>query len=61
MSVDCESCGVVIPSTRATARVKLRGRTGYFCCEACRRTFHEHPDLFPDARLVETVTSTTAS
>lgn len=52
MQVDCQICGAALKASRATAQVELRGTTCYFCCEACWRTFHEHPDLFPEARSV---------
>jgi len=46
MQVPCEICGTSIHHRHVAARVDARGKTCYFCCEACRRTFREHPDLF---------------
>ena len=50
MLVHCEICGVALSAKRAAACLQIDGRPVYFCCDACRRTFHEHPDLFPLAR-----------
>jgi YHS domain-containing protein len=52
MPVNCEICGTALRASQAAARIDVDGRAGYFCCEACRRTFHEHPDLYPEALLV---------
>lgn len=49
MQVQCEICAETIHARRTAARIDVDGTTRYFCCEACRRTFFEHPDLFPDA------------
>jgi YHS domain-containing protein len=49
MQVHCEICATSLPRRHAAARVELAGRVCYFCCEACRRTFREHPDLFGHA------------
>ena len=49
MTVSCRICRTRFPTHDAADRIRLGERTCYFCCEACRRSFHEHPDLFPEA------------
>lgn len=53
MPIHCEICRSSVHSNDAAGQVHLEGTTRYFCCEACRRTFREHPDLFPLHSLEE--------
>lgn len=53
MSVRCETCWTRFPVRDAAGHARAGGRTCYFCCEACRRSFREHPDLFPDQDLAD--------
>jgi YHS domain-containing protein len=52
MRVICAICETAVQAGRVAERIELAGRSRFFCCEACRRTFHEHPDLYPEALLV---------
>jgi YHS domain-containing protein len=61
MRINCEICGSSIHAAHATGRVHLPERTCYFCCEACRRTFHEHPDLYPDGCRLHLTAAVAAS
>lgn len=54
MPVHCEICRSRLHSDDAAGRVNVDGTTLYFCCEACRRTFREHPDLFLGSSLDRT-------
>lgn len=46
MPVHCEICRSRLHAENAAGHAHVGGTTVYFCCEACRRTFREHPDLF---------------
>lgn len=48
MHVICEICGTNVYAGGVAARMDVDGRAAYFCCEACRRAFLEHPDLYPE-------------
>jgi YHS domain-containing protein len=59
--IQCEICGSGVIASHARAHVEVPGRTCYFCCDACRRTFHEHPDLYPEAVFLRTTPDALAS
>ena len=38
-------CGAFVPRSQAV-RLKTKGEAQYFCSEACRKQFEDHPDQF---------------
>ncbi|HSR42893.1 MAG TPA: XdhC family protein [Longimicrobiales bacterium] len=42
-------CGMSVEVEEARHTAEWRGRTWYFCCPGCRRSFEEEPEAFVDA------------
>lgn len=49
MKVTDPVCEMDFAPQRAAARVEYRGRTYYFCTQACRRQFEQRPEKYADA------------
>lgn len=39
-------CGMEVTPENAACSLEYRGKTYYFCAEACRHEFAEHPEQF---------------
>lgn len=49
MKVTDPVCGMTFEETKAVATVEHRGRTYYFCAQACRKQFEADPDRYAAA------------
>ena len=39
-------CGMQIDPAKATAKSDYKGKTYYFCCNGCKKSFDANPDSF---------------
>ena len=39
-------CGMEVDEKKAVARTSYKGRTYYFCAEACKRAFEKNPEKY---------------
>jgi len=49
MKVRDPVCGMTFDEKKAVVAVEYRGRTYYFCAQACRKRFEADPDQYATA------------
>ncbi len=42
-------CGMLVDETKAAATLTYRGKTYYFCAQACKRAFEKDPEKYAEA------------